>query len=54
MPRESHALISTPMVAPVPGWRRTERLSLRAAIVTMILLSLAGWAATIALVLAII
>jgi hypothetical protein len=42
----------TSVVIPVSGQNHTERLSTRAAIVTLVILSLAGWAATIAFVLA--
>jgi hypothetical protein len=52
MPREPHLLISTPMAASVTEERRAERLSLRAAIFLIGLLSLGGWAVIIALVLA--
>jgi len=45
-------LISTPVAASVAERRRTERLSLRAAIFLIGLLSLVGWTVIIALVLA--
>jgi hypothetical protein len=51
MPREPHALIST-LLAATPDRRRTERLSLRAAIFWIGVISLAAWAAVIALALA--
>jgi len=44
--------MSTPIATPVRERRRTERLSLRAAILWIGVLSLAAWAAVIALVLA--
>jgi hypothetical protein len=50
MPREPRMLISTSMIASVPEERRTERLSLRAAIFWIGVLSLGGWAVIIALV----
>jgi hypothetical protein len=43
-------LISTPLDISVPESRRTERLSLRAAIFWIGVLSLGGWAVIIALV----
>ena len=46
-------LISTRMATSVAEERRTERLSLRAAIFFIGLLSLGGWAAIIAVVLAV-
>jgi len=49
MPREPHALISTSSAAATPERRHAERLSLRAAILGIGVLSLAGWAAIIAL-----
>ena len=52
MPREPHALISTPVVTPVRERRRTERLSLRTAIFWIGVLSLTGWAVIIILALA--
>ena len=52
MGREPHALISTSLAAAAPDKRRTERLSLRAAIFWIGVLSLAGWSAIIALALA--
>ncbi|MGA7263280.1 MAG: hypothetical protein WBX30_20635 [Stellaceae bacterium] len=51
MPREPQALISMPVATPVSERRRTERLSPPAAIFWIAVLSLAGWAAVIALVL---
>jgi hypothetical protein len=51
MPREPHLLISTRMATSVAEERRTERLSLRAAIILIGLLSLGGWAVIIAVVL---
>jgi len=45
-------LISTPAAASVPARRRAERLSLPAAIFWIGFLSLGGWAAIIALALA--
>jgi hypothetical protein len=50
MPREPRMLISTSIIASVPEERRTERLSLRAAIFWIGVLSLGGWAVIIALV----
>jgi hypothetical protein len=52
MPSEPHALISTPVAIPIPERRGTERLSLRAAIFSIGVLSLAAWAVIIALALA--
>jgi hypothetical protein len=52
MPREPHMLISTPVAASIAERRRTERLSLPAAIFWIGFLSLGGWAVIIALVLA--
>jgi hypothetical protein len=52
MPSEPHALISTPVAILIPERRGTERLSLRAAIFSIGVLSLAAWAVIIALVLA--
>jgi len=49
MPREPHALISTPVVPAVTQRRRTERFSLRAAILSIIVLSLAAWTVIIGL-----
>jgi len=49
MPREPHALISTSSAAATPERRHAERLSLRAAILWIGVLSLAGWAVIIAL-----
>ena len=49
MPREPHALISTSLAAATLERRHAERLSLRAAILGIGVLSLAGWAAIIAL-----
>jgi hypothetical protein len=49
MPREPHELISTSLAAATPERRHAERLSLRAAILGIGVLSLAGWAAIIAL-----
>ena len=51
MPSEPHA-ISTPVAIPIPERRGTERLSLRAAIFSIGVLSLAAWAVIIALALA--
>jgi len=50
MPREPHMLISTPVDLSAPEERRTGRLSLRAAIFWIGVLSLGGWAVIIALV----
>ena len=50
MPREPHMLISTPVDISVPESRRTERLSLLAAIFWIGVLSLGSWAVIIALV----
>jgi hypothetical protein len=50
MPREPRMLISTSIIASIPEERRTERLSLRAAIFWIGVLSLGGWAGIIALV----
>ena len=50
MPREPHMLISTPVDLSTPEERRTGRLSLRAAIFWIGVLSLGGWAVIIALV----
>jgi hypothetical protein len=52
MAREPQALISTSLAAASPDRRRTERLSLRAAIFWIGVLSLAGWSAIIVLALA--
>jgi hypothetical protein len=52
MPRELHALISTSVATATPERGRAERLSLRAAIVSIGVLSLAAWAVIIALALA--
>jgi hypothetical protein len=52
MPRE-HVLMSTPVATPGRERRRTERLSPRAAILWIGVLSLAAWAVIIALALAI-
>ena len=52
MLRELHALLSTPVAAPVLERRRAERLSVRAAIFSISVLSLAGWTVVIALALA--
>jgi hypothetical protein len=54
MPREPHALISTPVATPVRERRRTERLSLRTAIFWIGVLSLTGWAIIIILGLALV
>jgi hypothetical protein len=50
MPRELHALI--PVSIPVPERRRGARLSRRAAAFWIVVLSLGGWTAIIALALA--
>ena len=52
MAREPQALISTPLAIAAPDRRRAERLSRRAAIFWIGVLSLAGWSAIIALALA--
>jgi hypothetical protein len=52
MPREPLMLISTPVATLMPESRRTERVSLRAAIFCIGVLSMGGWALIIALVLA--
>jgi hypothetical protein len=52
MQRESHALISTPVGTSVSEMRHIERLSLRAAIFWIGVLSLGGWTVIIALVIA--
>jgi len=49
---ESHALISTSVAIAAPETRRTERLSLRAAMWWIGVLSLAAWAVIIVLALA--
>lgn len=49
MVREPQALISTSLAAAAPDKRRTERLSPRAAIFWIGVISLAAWAAIIAL-----
>ena len=49
MPREPHALIAAPVAAGVTERRRTERFSLRAAIFSIVVLSLAAWMVIIAL-----
>ena len=49
---ESRARMPMPVVIPVSGQSHTERLSPRVAMVTLIILSLAAWAATIAIVIA--
>ncbi|HEX4614635.1 MAG TPA: hypothetical protein VH230_01860 [Stellaceae bacterium] len=49
MPRQPHALISTPVATAAPERRRAERLSHRAAIFWIAVLSLAAWTAIIAL-----
>jgi hypothetical protein len=54
MPRELYALISTYVATAAPDRGRAERLSLRAAIVSIGVLSLAAWAVIIALALALI
>jgi hypothetical protein len=53
MPREPDMLISMPMAASVAERRRTERLSLSAAIYWIGFFSLGSWALIIALVLAV-
>jgi hypothetical protein len=53
MPREPDMLISMPMAASVAERRRTERLSLSAAIFWIGFFSLGSWALIIALVLAV-
>ena len=52
MAREPQALISTSLATAAPDKRRTERLSLRAAIFWIGVISFAAWAAIIALALA--
>jgi hypothetical protein len=52
VPRELHALISTSVATATPERGRAERLSLRAAIVSIGVLSLAAWPVIIALALA--
>jgi hypothetical protein len=52
MPRELHALMPTPVSIPVPERRRVVRLSQRAAIFWIVVLSLGGWTVIIALALA--
>jgi hypothetical protein len=52
MPRELHALMPTSVSIPVPERRRVARLSQRAAIFWIVVLSLGGWTAIIALALA--
>jgi hypothetical protein len=52
MAREPQALISTSLATAASERRRTERLSLRAAIFWIGVISLAAWAAIIALALA--
>jgi len=51
MPREPSVLISRSMATAAPERRRAERLSLRAAIFWIGVLSLGGWASVIALAL---
>jgi hypothetical protein len=51
MARELHARIPTPVSIPVPERRRVARLSQRAAIFWIVVLSLGGWTAMIALAL---
>ena len=52
MQSEPHVLMSTPGATVVRERKRTERLSLRAAIFWMGVLSLGGWVMIVALVLA--
>jgi hypothetical protein len=52
MQRDSHALISTPVGTSVSERSHIERLSLRAAIFWIGVLSLGGWTVIIALVIA--
>jgi hypothetical protein len=52
MPREPQVLMSMPVATVVRERSRTERLSLRAAIFWIGVLSLGGWAMIVALVLA--
>jgi len=49
MPREPHALISMRVAPAVTQRRRTERFSLRAAMASIVVLSLAAWTVIIAL-----
>jgi hypothetical protein len=52
MAREPHMRFSPRLATPLPEMRRSERLSLRAAIFWIGILSLGGWTLIIALVLA--
>jgi hypothetical protein len=52
MPRDPHALISTTVAPPVPEKRRADRLSQRAAIFWIGILSLTAWATMIVLAIA--
>ncbi len=54
MPREPHVLMSTSVATLVRERRRTDRLSLGAAIFSIGVLSLAAWAGIIAFALALI
>jgi hypothetical protein len=52
MPRDSHAVISTPVATPVLQNRRADQLSSRAAIFWIGILSLTAWTTMIVLFIA--